>query len=39
MVDENVAKLMERFRGLKNVKGNDGVIKLDYAYPAFTNGE
>ena len=39
LLDERVAKLLERFRGFKDVKGSDGMIKLDYAYAAFTNGE
>lgn len=39
MIEERVAKLVERFRGFKDVKGDDGVIKVDYAYAAFTNGK
>lgn len=39
MIEERVAKLLERFRGFKNVKGSDGVIKVDYAYAAFAHGE
>ena len=38
LIEERVAKLIERFRGLKDVKGDDGVVKIDYAYAAFTNG-
>jgi cytochrome P450 len=32
-----VATLLERLRGFKDVKGDDGVIKVNYAYAAFTN--
>lgn len=38
MIEERVATLIERFRGFRDVKGSDGVIKVDYAYAAFTNG-
>lgn len=39
VIEERTAKLVERFRGFKDVKGTDGVIKVDYAYAAFTNGK
>lgn len=39
LIEERVAKLLERFRGLKDVKGSAGLINVEYAYAAFTNGE
>lgn len=39
LIDERVAKLLEKLRGFMNAKGSDGVIKLDYAYSAFSNDE
>ena len=39
VIEERVAKLIERFRGFRDVKGIEGVIKIDYAYAAFTNGQ
>ena len=39
VIDERVQVLLERFRGFKNVEGKEGVIKADYAFAAFTNGE
>lgn len=38
VIEERVVKLIERFRGFKDVKGIEGVIEIDYAYAAFTNG-
>lgn len=39
MIEERVTRLLERLRSFKNVEGSEGVITLDYAYAAFTNGE
>ncbi len=39
MIEERVATLLARLRGFKDVQGADGVIKVNYAYAAFTNGE
>lgn len=39
MIEGRVTSLLERLRGFKDVKGNEGAIKLDFAYSAFTNGE
>lgn len=38
VIEERMFKLLERFRDYKDVNGDDGVIKVDYAYAAFTNG-
>lgn len=35
---EKVDTLVQRIRGFKDVKGDSGVIKVDYAFAAFTNG-
>lgn len=37
VIQERVHALVQRIRAFKDVK--DGVIKVDYAYAAFTNGE
>lgn len=39
MIEERIAKLLERFRDFKDVKGSDGVIKANLAFAALTNGE
>lgn len=39
VIEERVAKLVERLRGFQDVKGSEGVIKINYAYAAFANGE
>ena len=38
VAEERVAKLVEKSRGFKDAKGDEGVIKVDYAFAAFTNG-
>ena len=38
IIAERVQTLMQRLRGFKDVKGDDGVIKAHYAFAAFTNG-
>ena len=38
VIAEKVDTLLQRIRGFKDVKGDSGVIKVDYAYAAFTNG-
>ena len=38
LVLERVHTLMERLRDFKDVKGDAGVIKADYAFAALTNG-
>ncbi|MCJ1398638.1 hypothetical protein MMC11_001838 [Xylographa trunciseda] len=37
VVEERVEALIGRLRGFKNVKGEEGVLKLEYALSAFTN--
>ena len=39
VIEERVDTLVERLRGFKDVEGSEGVIKIDYAYAAFTNGQ
>lgn len=39
MIEERVDKLLKRLLSFKDVTENDGVIKVNYAYAAFTNGE
>jgi cytochrome P450 len=39
VIEERVAKLLERLLSFKDVEGSDGVIKVNYAYAAFTNGQ
>lgn len=36
VVEERVQRLIERFRGFKDADGE--VMKIDYAFAAFTNG-
>ena len=39
IIAEKVQTLIQRLRGFKDVKGDVGVIKGDYAFAAFTNGK
>ena len=39
IIADRVEALMQRLRGFKDLKGDIGVIKVDYAFPAFTNGK
>lgn len=39
MIERKIGILLKRFEELKNVKGIDGVIDLNYAYAAFTGGK
>lgn len=36
---ERVYTLIQRLQGFKDVKGDVGVIKANYAFAAFTNGK
>ena len=39
VVEERVNTLVGRFREFKDVKGDEGVMKIDYAFTAFANGK
>ena len=39
VIAERVRTLIERLQGFKDVDGDVGVIKADYAFAAFTNGK
>ena len=39
VIAERVNALMQRLQGFKDVKGDVGVIKANYAFAAFTNGK
>ena len=39
VISERVNALMQRLQGIKDVKGDVGVIKANYAFAAFTNGK
>ena len=38
VIGERVQQLLHRLCAIKNVEGDKGVIRLDYALSAFTNG-
>ncbi|MCJ1389938.1 hypothetical protein MMC18_002796 [Xylographa bjoerkii] len=37
VIEERVDTLVERLRGFKHMKGEESVLKIDYAFSAFTN--
>lgn len=39
IIAERVQKLIQRLQAFKDIKGDVGVIKGDYAFAAFTNGK
>ena len=39
LIDERVQHLIERIRELKDAKGDNAVMKVNYAFAALTNGK